>query len=377
MARVVLRGVNKSFGGVHAVCDFNLEVADGEFVVLVGPSGCGKTTTLRMIAGLELPTSGEIFIGDRFVNDLPPKDRDVAMVFQNYALYPHMDVYENMAFGLRVRRLPRSEIDRRVRSAASLLGLQDLLHRKPRELSGGQRQRVALGRAIVRNPSVFLMDEPLSNLDAQLRVQMRAELIKIHDEVRATTVYVTHDQVEAMTMGHRIVVMKDGMIQQVATPQEVYTLPANVFVARFIGSPPMNLLSGCLREEGGSFWFESGEFRLPIPWCQVALRGGSRDVLLGVRPEHVRVHGGSDPHPTGVRLRGTVEVVESLGSEAYVHVALGASRLVARSSWSEAPRRGDTVTVFVDVERGHLFDAATGMRVEGAGAPTQNQVPLA
>ncbi|MFQ6098478.1 MAG: ABC transporter ATP-binding protein, partial [Armatimonadota bacterium] len=260
MARVVLRDLTKVFGDVVAVKDVNLEIEDAEFLVLVGPSGCGKTTCLRMIAGLEEVTQGEIYIGDRLVNDVSPKDRDIAMVFQNYALYPHMTVFDNMAFGLKLRRFPRDEIKARVQQAAQMLGLQDLLSRKPKELSGGQRQRVALGRAIVREPAVFLMDEPLSNLDAKLRIQTRAELIKLHRTLGITTVYVTHDQVEAMTMGDRIAVMRDGVVQQVDEPLGLYLRPANLFVAGFIGSPPMNFLDCTLEEPGHGLWVKTKSF---------------------------------------------------------------------------------------------------------------------
>ncbi|HHW15219.1 MAG TPA: sn-glycerol-3-phosphate ABC transporter ATP-binding protein UgpC, partial [Firmicutes bacterium] len=265
MASVTLKGVSKRFGNVTAVDNVNLEIADREFVVLVGPSGCGKTTTLRMVAGLEEITEGEIYIGERLVNDVAPKDRDIAMVFQNYALYPHMNVYDNMAFALKIRKVRRDEIDRRVRAAAQLLGIENLLDRKPKALSGGQRQRVALGRAIVREPKVFLMDEPLSNLDAKLRVQMRSELSKLHNRLQTTVIYVTHDQTEAMTMGDRIVVMKDGKVQQVGTPLDIYEHPANVFVAGFIGSPAMNFFQVRLDEANGQLFADFGSFRLPLP----------------------------------------------------------------------------------------------------------------
>src|SRR5579884_1450163 len=265
MARVVLEHVTKKFGEVLAVNDLNIDVRDREFLVLVGPSGCGKSTALRMIAGLEEATSGDIIIGDRRVNDVHPKDRDIAMVFQSYALYPHMSVYDNMAFGLKLRKVPKAEIDRRVKEAAEILGLENLLNRKPKELSGGQRQRVALGRAIVREPQVFLMDEPLSNLDAKLRVQTRAELIKLHQRLQTTVIYVTHDQTEAMTMGTRIAVMKDGVLQQLAPPQEVYDHPSNVFVAGFIGSPAMNFIEAQLVSDGGQLYVDTGFSKLSVP----------------------------------------------------------------------------------------------------------------
>src|SRR5574342_761532 len=265
MAQVVLKDLVKRFDEVTAVRDVNLQIKDKEFIVLVGPSGCGKSTTLRMIAGLEEISSGEIYIGERLVNDLPPKDRDIAMVFQNYALYPHMTVYDNMAFGLKMRKFPRAEIDTRVREAAQMLGIQELLSRKPRQLSGGQRQRVAAGRAIVRHPQVFLFDEPLSNLDAKLRVQMRVELKRLHERLETTAIYVTHDQVEAMTLGDRVVVMKDGLIQQVGEPLELYGRPANKFVAGFIGSPAMNFVDVSIAESNGGVWAESGGIRIKVP----------------------------------------------------------------------------------------------------------------
>src|SRR5213595_3100949 len=265
MAQVVLKDLNKKYDEVHAVKDVNLTIRDKEFMVLVGPSGCGKTTTLRMVAGLEEITAGEIAIGDRIVNDLPPKDRDIAMVFQNYALYPHMTVYDNMAFGLKMRKFPKPEIEKRVKDAAEILGIQDLLKRKPRQLSGGQRQRVAVGRAIVRHPQVFLFDEPLSNLDAKLRVQMRVELKRLHERLETTAIYVTHDQVEAMTLGDRVVVMKDGVVQQVGEPLELYDRPANRFVAGFIGSPAMNFAEVTIGSTGGELWAEAPGLRIGIP----------------------------------------------------------------------------------------------------------------
>src|SRR5213080_984405 len=287
MAQVVLKDLNKKYDEVHAVKDVNLTIRDKEFMVLVGPSGCGKTTTLRMVAGLEEITSGEIAIGDRIVNDLPPKDRDIAMVFQNYALYPHMSVYDNMAFGLKMRKFPKAEIQKRVQDAAEILGIQELLKRKPRQLSGGQRQRVAVGRAIVRHPQVFLFDEPLSNLDAKLRVQMRVELKRLHDRLETTAIYVTHDQAEAMTLGDRVVVMRDGMVHQEGAPLELYQHPANRFVAGFIGSPAMNFIPVTITESNGSLRAESSglNIRLPDETAQ-RLRGHvNREVTLGVRPE--------------------------------------------------------------------------------------------
>src|SRR6201997_5459034 len=291
MARVVIRNLNKTFDGVHAVKDVNLEINDKEFVVLVGPSGCGKTTTLRMVAGLESVTSGEILIGDKLVNDLAPMDRDIAMVFQNYALYPHMSVYDNMAFGLKMRKFDRAEIAKRVQEAAAILGIEGLLKRKPRQLSGGQGQRVALGRAIVRHPQVFLFDEPLSNLDAKLRVQMRVEIKKLHDRLGTTAIYVTHDQVEAMTLGDRVVVMKDGFVQQVGEPLELYNTPANRFVAGFIGSPAMNFATVKVSEGNGALWAANAGMQIKAP-PQCADRLGryvGKEVTLGIRPEDLRV----------------------------------------------------------------------------------------
>src|SRR5690348_9153855 len=310
MARVLIRQLNKKFDEFHAVKDVNLEIRDREFVVLVGPSGCGKTTTLRMVAGLESITSGDVLIGDTRVNDLPPMDRDIAMVFQNYALYPHMSVYDNMAFGLKMRRFSRAEIAERVQEAAEILGIESLLGRKPRQLSGGQRQRVALGRAIVRDPKVFLFDEPLSNLDAKLRVQMRVELKKIHDRLGTTAIYVTHDQVEAMTLGDRVVVMKDGLVQQVGEPLELYNNPANRFVAGFIGSPAMNFAAVDVAEENGALWAVSDGVRIKLPGEIGARlrRHSGNHVTFGIRPEDLRVAGAGDPAELG--FDAVVEVIE-------------------------------------------------------------------
>src|SRR5690348_10290224 len=312
MAQVVIRSLNKKFDEVHAVKDVNLDIHDKEFMVFVGPSGCGKTTTLRMVAGLESITSGRILIDDKVINELAPMDRDIAMVFQNYALYPHMTVYDNMAFGLKMRKFDRSEIAGRVKEAADILGIQELLRRKPRQLSGGQRQRVALGRAIVRHPQVFLFDEPLSNLDAKLRVQMRVELKKLHERLGTTAIYVTHDQVEAMTLGDRVVVMRDGRVQQVGDPMELYNEPANRFVAGFIGSPAMNFAPVRIAAENGSLWAESDDLRVRVP-AAVAGRleryAGGR-ATLGVRPEDLRV--ATEADPTELTLDAVVEVVERL-----------------------------------------------------------------
>src|SRR5438093_1699918 len=296
MAQVMLKDLNRKFDEVHAVKDVNLLIRDKEFIVLVGPSGCGKSTTLRMVAGLEDITSGEIYLGDQLVNNLPPKDRDMAMVFQNYALYPHMTVYDNMAFGLKMRKFPKAEIQKRVQDAAEILGIQDLLKRKPRQLSGGQRQRVAVGRAIVRHPQVFLFDEPLSNLDAKLRVQMRVELKRLHDRLETTAIYVTHDQVEAMTLGDRVVVMKDGWIQQVGEPLELYGKPANRFVAGFIGSPSMNFVEVTVAETGGALWADTTGLRAKVPPALAGRLGAYKRhrVTLGIRPEDLRIASAND-----------------------------------------------------------------------------------
>src|SRR5580704_3589221 len=296
MAQVVIRSLNKKFDEVHAVKDVNLDIRDKEFMVFVGPSGCGKTTTLRMVAGLESITSGRILIDDKVINELPPMDRDIAMVFQNYALYPHMSVYDNMAFGLKMRKFDRADIAKRVQEAAEILGIQTLLQRKPRQLSGGQRQRVALGRAIVRHPQVFLFDEPLSNLDAKLRVQMRVELKKLHDRLGTTAIYVTHDQVEAMTLGDRVVVMRDGLVQQVGEPLELYNEPANLFVAGFLGSPAMNFAGVQISETNGGLWASNEGMRIKVP-AEIAARlkrYAGQECVLGVRPEDLRIATGSD-----------------------------------------------------------------------------------
>src|SRR6201997_2230362 len=323
MGQVVLKAVNKFYDSVHAVKDVNLQIRDKEFVVFVGPSGCGKTTTLRMIAGLEAISSGDISIDGNVINQLAPMDRDIAMVFQNYALYPHMNVYDNMAFGLKMRKFERPEIDQRVRDAAEILGIQQLLKRKPRQLSGGQRQRVALGRAIVRHPQVFLFDEPLSNLDAKLRVQMRVELKKLHERLGTTAIYVTHDQVEAMTLGDRVVVMRDGRVQQVGDPMELYNEPANRFVAGFIGSPAMNFAAVRIAADNGSLWAESESLRIKVP-APIAPRLGSyagKEATLGVRPEDLRIANGADTKDLSFDV--AIEVVERLGSEILLDVAAG------------------------------------------------------
>src|SRR5882672_3200228 len=350
MAHVLLKDLNKSFDGTHAVKDVNLEIHDHEFVVLVGPSGCGKTTTLRMVAGLEDITSGEISIDGKVVNNLAPMDRDIAMVFQNYALYPHMSVYQNMAFGLRMRKFEKPEIDRRVKHAADVLGIQALLERRPRQLSGGQRQRVALGRAIVRNPRVFLFDEPLSNLDAALRVQMRVELKRLHDRLETTAIYVTHDQVEAMTLGDRVVVMKDGRVQQVGEPLELYGYPANKFVASFIGSPAMNFVEVSIGSDGVA---ATEGLRLRVPE-RIRPRSGQR-LTLGVRPEALRIARGSDEGSFAT----TVDVVEPLGNEILLNFRAGGVPMVARVDPSVRVKMNDTIRLAFDPQRLHFFDAAS------------------
>jgi multiple sugar transport system ATP-binding protein len=361
MAQVTLQNLVKKFSEeVIAVNNINLEIQDKEFVVLVGPSGCGKTTTLRMVAGLEDITAGDIYIGDRMVNDVPPKDRNIAMVFQNYALYPHMTVYKNMAFSLKLRRTPKAEIDRRVKEAADILSIGELLQRKPKQLSGGQRQRVAVGRAIVRQPEVFLFDEPLSNLDAKLRVNMRAELIKLHDRLDATMIYVTHDQVEAMTMGDRIVVMRNGFIQQVGPPMEVYNQPQNQFVAGFIGSPPMNFIDARLVQDNGVTQVDLKGTRLTLPAEKI--KGAetylNREIVFGIRPE--------DVHPvTGTNgaysepLRSTVEVLEPLGAEIILELSHHGTSFNARMDPQLRARMHDEMEVCFNMERCHLFDAKT------------------
>jgi multiple sugar transport system ATP-binding protein len=360
MASVVLENVSKIYaGGVKAVDNANLEIADREFVVLVGPSGCGKSTTLRMIAGLEEVSSGTIAIDGRRVNDVPPKDRDLAMVFQNYALYPHMSVYKNMAFGLMLRHYPKDEIDRRVREAAQILGITDeQLQRKPKALSGGQRQRVAVGRAIVRKPKAFLFDEPLSNLDAKMRVQMRAEISKLHRRLNSTMIYVTHDQVEAMTMGDRIVVMKDGVIQQVAEPIELYDHPRNMFVAGFIGSPPMNFFTGTIESRPDGPWFvEHGPgfaLRLTDEFARKLTGHVGRVVVFGCRPEDVRPQPGA---PGAVAA--TVDVVEPMGAEVYMYLNTGHHNFIARVSGHPRADVGQKLPVVFDMSKCHFFDAGS------------------
>ncbi len=368
MASISLRHIYKIYpGDVTAVKDFNLEIADKEFIILVGPSGCGKSTTLRMIAGLEEISKGELYIGDRLVNDVAPKDRDIAMVFQNYALYPHMTVYKNMAFGLELRKVDKAEIDKRVREAARVLDIEHLLDRKPKALSGGQRQRVALGRAMVRNPAVFLLDEPLSNLDAKLRTSMRTEIIKLHQKLATTFIYVTHDQTEAMTMGDRIVVMKDGIVQQVDTPQNLYDFPINMFVAGFIGSPQMNFLDATLNKDAKGYYLELSGDKILLPAEKTA--DGKLDAYVGkkikagIRPEDIK----DDPEfiakHSECKLETTVEVSELMGSEIYLYLVYKGNKMTARVAPTSKAKNGSTVTVAFDPHKIHLFDPETELAI--------------
>ena len=360
MAAVTLEHVYKRFGDTTVVRDVSIEIQDKEFLVLVGPSGCGKSTILRMIAGLEEVSDGDIYIGSRLVNDVSAKDRDIAMVFQNYALYPHMSVFDNLAYGLRQRRTSGPEIKRRVQAVAESLGIEALLQRKPKQLSGGQRQRAALGRAIVREPQVFLMDEPLSNLDAKLRVQTRVELTKLHARLRTTVIYVTHDQVEAMTLGNRIAILKDGVLQQIDAPAEVYARPANVFAAGFIGSPAMNFFDARLEQSDDALWVKGGVLDISLPSEIVVRTNGytGRQVILGVRPEDIhdgrRVAANGSPPASA-----SVDVVEHMGSENFVHLTSGDASFVARMEGSANPRPGEVLPIVVDAHRIYLFDPAT------------------
>ena len=364
MAGLSLKNVCKVYpNGFEAVKDFNLEIADQEFIIFVGPSGCGKSTTLRMIAGLEDISSGELRIGERLVNEVEPKDRDIAMVFQNYALYPHMTVYENMAFGLKLRKVPKDEIDKMVKEAAKILDLTPLLDRKPKALSGGQRQRVAMGRAIVRNPKVFLMDEPLSNLDAKLRVQMRIEIAKLHQRLGTTIIYVTHDQTEAMTLGTRIVVMKDGVIQQVDTPQNLYDRPQNLFVAGFMGSPQMNFLDAIVEVQGETAYLKVAGHAIPLPPAKSKklIEGGydGRSVTFGIRPEDVydsEMYVETSPMSV---FESTIKVYELLGAEVYLYFDLDVFPMTARVDSRTTARPGDVVKFALDVEKIHVFDKET------------------
>jgi multiple sugar transport system ATP-binding protein len=360
MATVTFEHVNKQYGDFLAVNDLNLEIGDGEFMVLVGPSGCGKTTSLRMIAGLEEITAGTLRIGDRVVNDVPPKDRDIAMVFQSYALYPHMSVRENLAFGLKLRKVPKPEIERRVNEAAETIQLQKLLDRKPKELSGGQRQRVALGRAIVREPAVFLMDEPLSNLDAKLRVQTRAEIARLHQRLETTMVYVTHDQVEAMTMGQRIAVMNEGILQQVGTPQKLYDEPINRFVAGFIGSPSMNFVDVSVDGKAETARLVGpGDWAVPTPQRLRGIAGdiAGKKLVAGFRPEHLEI---GDAGSDSASFQARADVVEYLGHEELLHVSAANQDIVAIVDSEHRVRPGDVIKLTLPLSKLHLFDAETG-----------------
>ena len=359
MKKVVCEHIVKRFGAVTAVDDFNLKIADKEFIVIVGPSGCGKSTSLRMIAGLEEQTSGDIYIGGQRVSDKPPRERNIAMVFQNYALYPHMNVYDNMAFSLKLQGVHKAEIDQRVKEAAEILNIVQYLDRKPKELSGGQRQRVALGRAIVRKPAVFLMDEPLSNLDAKLRVQMRTEIAKLHHRLEATTIYVTHDQIEAMTMADRIVVMKDGVIQQISDPQTLYDKPVNRFVASFIGMPPMNFLDCRLEQKSGRLYLlgETLNVVLPESWASDLVGWAGQKMVLGVRPENIL------PGFAENAVLAKVEVVEPLGSETLLHLRLDDQSMVVKAGPDYKPAVGENIMLAFDMNKAHVFNYETGITI--------------
>ncbi len=364
MAELQMKSIQKMYEkNALAVDNFNLDIRDKEFIVFVGPSGCGKSTTLRMIAGLEEITSGDLYINDKRMNDIAPKDRDIAMVFQNYALYPHMNVYDNMAFGLKLRKFKKDEIKQRVQNAAKILGLEGYLDRKPKALSGGQRQRVALGRAIVRDAKVFLMDEPLSNLDAKLRVQMRAEIQKLHQRLQTTTIYVTHDQTEAMTMATRLVVMKDGIIQQVGAPKEVYDYPENIFVGGFIGSPSMNIIDGTLRDGQ----FVSGEISISVPEGKMkTLREQGyvdKPVVLGIRPEDIHDEPAFISSTPGTKFSAEIDVSELMGAETYLYSTFNEQEFIARVDSRSEITGGDTVDLAFDMNKAHFFDQATEQRI--------------
>nr|WP_319489410.1 sn-glycerol-3-phosphate ABC transporter ATP-binding protein UgpC [uncultured Caproiciproducens sp.] len=364
MANVTLKNIYKVYeGDVTAVTDFNLEIADKEFIILVGPSGCGKSTTLRMIAGLEEISKGELYIGDILANNIAPKDRDIAMVFQNYALYPHMTVFDNMAFGLKIRKIPKEDIKRRVEEAAKILDISHLLDRKPKALSGGQRQRVALGRAIVRDPKVFLLDEPLSNLDAKLRAQMRTEISKLHKRLGTTFIYVTHDQTEAMTMGDRIVVMKDGFVQQVDTPQNLYDLPVNEFVAGFMGSPQMNFIDAEVENKGGRYFLKFGQYSIGIPDGKdkdgVLKEYVGKSVVFGIRPEDVHDEPEFLQKATDGIVKVNVEVTELMGAETYLYLTCEGNDITARVEPTSTAKTGDIIEIAFNLQKLHLFDRET------------------
>lgn len=373
MAEVKLENVSKIYDGdIRAVKSVDLDIANNEFMVLVGPSGCGKSTTLRMIAGLEEISEGTCKIGERVVNNLPPKNRDIAMVFQNYALYPHMSVYDNMAFGLKLRKLPKAEINERVRKATKILGLGAYLERKPKALSGGQRQRVAMGRAIVREPAVFLFDEPLSNLDAKMRVEMRKEILQLHRRIRTTMIYVTHDQVEAMTLGDRITVMNDGIVEQVGTPREVFDTPASLFVAGFIGTPPMNLLEGKLTENRSSFVFDSGTVRVTLPAEMSSAISGyaGKQVVMGIRPKSLVPTEDAPPEARANAFTARIELTEMLGEELLVHMEAGPHKIVASASPHDTRYHAEQAGICPLLERAHIFDKETGRNLTMTRAAT-------
>jgi len=365
MASVTYEHVSKRFGDVVAVDDLTIQIPNKEFLVFVGPSGCGKTTSLRLLAGLEEVDEGNIYIGDRLVNDVPPKDRDIAMVFQSYALYPHMSVYDNMAFGLKLRKTPKQETDRRVHEAANMLGIENLLDRKPKQLSGGQRQRVAVGRAIVREPHVFLMDEPLSNLDAKLRVQSRAEISKLHQRLETTIIYVTHDQVEAMTMGTRIAVMKDGLLQQIDSPQALYDTPTNVFVAGFIGSPSMNFMEATLVERDGKVAVDCKDFILEVSGdkANTYRQYLGKEIIFGIRPEDTHDHEYTPPGITRALVEVRVDVTELMGNEVVVYLVAGSSQFLGRFDPRTGARVGNTMQVALNMDRMHIFDKQTELAI--------------
>lgn len=368
MANVTLKNICKSYNnGFNTVQNINIDIKDKEFIVLVGPSGCGKSTTLRMIAGLEDITSGELYIDDKLVNDVHPKDRDIAMVFQNYALYPHMSVYENMAFALTLRKTPKAEIDQKVKEAAKILDLEKVLNRKPKALSGGQRQRVALGRAIVRNPKVFLMDEPLSNLDAKLRTSMRAEISKLHKTLDSTFIYVTHDQVEAMTMADRIVVLKDGEVQQMATPQEIYDNPSNMFVAGFIGSPQMNFIDVTIKEENGQLYAVNSGLHIALSNHASSILSNkgyiNKEVVLGIRPENIHNESSFINNNESSTFEAIVDLSELMGAEVYSYLKAGDTSITARFDSKFNVKPGETIKVAIDKESLHIFDKETEMTI--------------